>query len=106
MKYLMIAKMKEKPPMSAEELLKSSVMEWETALRLKGMKNVEAVYAFADQSGGLAIGDVDSEAQARALMAELPFYRYLDINLSPIISAEDASAKAKHDLEAFKAQKQ
>jgi muconolactone delta-isomerase len=105
MKYLMIAKMKEKPPISTEEFLKSAIKEWETALKMRGYKNVEAVYAFADDSGGMAIGDADSEAQAKALMAVLPFYKYLDINLSPIISAEDALAQAKHALEAFKAKK-
>jgi len=106
MKYLMIAKLKEKPAtMSREEYLKSAVKEWETALELRRNKNVETVYAFAPLGGGVAIGNANSEDELKALMTRLPFYNYLDINFSPIISVEDAIAKAKRNLEAFKAEK-
>jgi hypothetical protein len=101
----MIAKMKGRPSTPEEEFLKSVVKEWETALKIKGMKNVETVYAFTDWSGGIAILDADSKAQAKALMMKLPFYKYLDPKFSPIISAEDRLAEAKHNLEAFRAKK-
>jgi len=102
----MMARLKEKPPsMSREEFLKSAVKEWETALELRGIKNVEVVYAFAELGGGIAIGEGNSEAELKALMSKLPFYNYLDITFYPIISVEDAIAKAKKMLEAFKAQK-
>ena len=39
------------------------------------------------------------------LMAELPFYKYLDFNLFLIISAEDALTRVKLGLEAFNAKK-
>jgi len=102
----MIAKLKEKPTtMSTEEYLKSAVKEWETALELRGNDNVEIVYAFAPLGGGAAIGNANSEDELRALMTRLPFYEYLEINFSPIITVEEAIAKAKGNLEAFKAQK-
>jgi muconolactone delta-isomerase len=103
MKYLMIAKMKKSPSMPEEEFLKSVVKEWETALKIKGMKNVETVYALSDWSGGIAIFDADSKAQAKALMTELPFYKYLDFKFSSIVSAEKRLAEAKHNLEVFRA---
>lgn len=91
--------------MSTEEFLKSAVKEWETALELRGNENVETVYAFAQLGGGIAIGNANSESELKALMTRLPFYNYLDINFYSIISVEDAIAKAKQELEAFKAQK-
>jgi muconolactone delta-isomerase len=98
-------KLKEKPTtMSREEYLKSAVKEWETALELRRNENVEIIYAFAHLGGGVAIGNANSEAELKALMTRLPFYNYLDINFSPIISVEDAIAKAKQELKAFKAQ--
>ena len=102
----MIAKLKEKPPtMSREEYLKSAVKEWETALELRGNENVEIVYAFSLLGGGVAIGNANSEDELKALMIRLPFYEYLEINFSPIITVEEAIAKAKGNLEDFKAQK-
>ena len=105
MKYLMIAKMKKSPSMPEEEFLKSVVKEWETALEIKRMKNVETVYAFADWSGGIAILDADSKVQAKAWMKELPFYKYLNFDFSPIVLTEKRLAEAKHNLEVFRAKK-
>ena len=90
---------------SPEELLRTAVKEWETVLKLKGNKKVETVYAFAEHGGAIAIGNFDSEAEASGLMSGLPFYKYLDITISPLISVKDALARAKHNLEAFKAKK-
>ena len=104
-KYLAIGNLKEEPPMSSEEFLKTVVEEWETVLKLKGNKKVETVYGFAEHGGAIAIGNFDSEAEARGFMSGLPFYKYLDITISPLISVEDALARAKHNLEAFKAKK-
>lgn len=103
----MIAKLKEKPTaMSREEYLNSAVKEWETALELRGNENVEIWYAFAPLGGGgVAIANANSEEELKALMTRLPFYEYLEINLSPLITVEEAIAKAKGILEAFKAQK-
>jgi hypothetical protein len=105
MKYLAIGNLKEEPPMSSEEFLKTVVTEWETVLKLKGNKKVETVYGFAEHGGAIAIGNFDTEAEARGFMSGLPFYKYLDITVSPLISVEDALARAKHNLEAFKAKK-
>jgi muconolactone delta-isomerase len=105
MKYLAIGNLKEEPPMSSEEFLRTAVEEWETVLKLKGNKKVETVYGFAEHGGAIAIGNFDTEAEARGFMSGLPFYKYLDITVSPLISVEDALARAKHNLEAFKAKK-
>ena len=104
MKYLMIAKMKKSPTMPEEEFLKSVVKEWETALEIKGMKNVETVCLFW-LSGGIAILEAGSKAQAKALMKELPFYKYLDFEFSQLVSAEKRLAEAKHNLQVFRAKK-
>jgi muconolactone delta-isomerase len=82
-----------------------AVKEWQTALQLRKEGTTEVGYALAGQKGGMSIHEAGSGADLNAQLMRLPLYAFLNIEICPLMTYEEALAQAKNALEAIKAQK-
>jgi len=105
MKFLVVAKTREIPPVPTERLLEMVVGEWQTALQFRKEGKAEVGYALAGLKGGTGIFEVESGAELNATLSRLPFYPFLDIQIYPLMTVDEALTQAKQSLEAFKARK-
>jgi muconolactone D-isomerase len=105
MKFLIVAKMRETPPVPPEKLREMVVGEWQTALQLRKEGKTEVGYALVGQKGGISIHEAESGADLNAQLMQLPLYAFLDIEIYPLMTVEEALTQAKQALEAVKAQK-
>ena len=53
----------------------------------------------------MGIVEVESGAELNAMLMRLPFYPFLDVQIYPLMTVNEALNQAKQSLEAFKAQK-
>ncbi|KON30020.1 hypothetical protein AC482_04930 [miscellaneous Crenarchaeota group-15 archaeon DG-45] len=105
MKFLVVGKMRETPPVPPEQLRRMVVGEWQTGLQLRKEGKVEVGYALAGQKGGMSIREAESGADLNAQLMRSPLYAFLDIEIYPLMTLEEALTQAKQALEAIKAQK-
>jgi muconolactone D-isomerase len=105
MKFLVVAKMREAPPVPPEKLREMVVGEWQTALQIHKEGKVEVGYALAGQKGGMSIHEAESGADSNAQLMRLPLYVFLDMEIYPLMTIEEALTQAKQALEAAKAAK-
>ena len=105
MKFLVVAKMRKTPLVPPEKLREMVVGEWLTALQIRKEGKVEVGYALVGQKGGISIHEAESGADLNAQLMRLPLYVFLDIEIYPLMTVEEALAQAKQALEALKAQK-
>lgn len=97
--------MREVPSVPPEKLREMVVGEWQTALRLRNEGKVESGYALVGQKGGVSIHEAESGADLNAQLMQLPLYAFLDIEIYPLMTVEEALAQAKKALETIKTQK-
>lgn len=105
MKFLVVATMKEIPPVPTEQFLEMTVEEWQTVLQFRKEGKAEVNYGLAGLKGGMGIVDVESGAELNAMLMRLPFYAFLDVQIYPLMTVNEALSQAKQGLEAFRAQK-
>ncbi|MFX1520176.1 MAG: muconolactone Delta-isomerase family protein [Promethearchaeota archaeon] len=105
MRFLIILQPKEIPPLPPEKFLELVVAEWETVVQYKKEGKAEVAYAFAGLKGGMGIYDAKSGAELNAFLARLPLYSWLDIQIFPLMEAEEVLAQTKHRLEAYRAKR-
>jgi len=105
MKFLVVATMREIPPVPTEQFLEMTVGEWQTVLQFRKEGKAEVNYGLAGLKGGMGIVEVESGAELNAMLMRLPFYPFLDVQIYPLMTVNEALSQAKQGLEAFKAQK-
>lgn len=105
MKFLVVAIMREIHPVPTEQFLEMTVEEWQTALQFRKEGKAEVNYGLAGLKGGMGIVEVESGAELNAMLMRLPFYPFLDVQIYPLMTVNEALNQAKQSLEAFKAQK-
>jgi len=105
MKFLVVAVLKEVPPVPPEQFLKMVMGEWQTVLQFRKEGKSEVDYALAGLKGGAAIFEAESGAEINAMLGRLPLFSFLDIEIYPLMTVEEALNQTKQSLEALKAQK-
>ena len=105
MKFLVVGKMRETPPVPPEQLREMVVREWQTGLQLRKEGKTEVGYAFSGLKGGMSIHEAESGADLNAHLMRLPLYAFLDIEIYPLMTVEEALTQSKQALEAIKAKK-
>ncbi|MFX0069090.1 MAG: muconolactone Delta-isomerase family protein [Promethearchaeota archaeon] len=105
MKFLLVLKLKERPPIPTEKFLEMVVKEWETALQFRKEGKADINYGLAGQKGAMAIFNAESGAELDADLMKLPLYGWLDIEIYPLMTAEEVLTRTKKFLEAVKARK-
>jgi muconolactone D-isomerase len=102
MKFLLIAKSKETPPMPPEQVAEAIVAEWQIVHQLLNEGKIEVAYSLAGQKGGMVIFEVESGAELNKIISSLPLYPFLDAQIYPLMTADEALTQAKEGLEAIK----
>jgi len=105
MKFLVVSKLREIPPVPPEQFAALGVAEWQTVQQFLKEGKTEVAYALAGLKGGMAIGEADSGAELNSRLSRLPFYPFLDIEIYPLMTADEALTQAKESLEAIKAKR-
>ena len=105
MKFLVVAKMREIPPVPPEKFREMVVGEWHTALQVRKEGKVEVGYSLVGQKGGMSIHEAESGADLNAQLMRLPLYAFLDMEIYPLMTIEEALTQAKQALEAIRALK-
>jgi muconolactone delta-isomerase len=106
MKFLVVAKVTETPPVPMEQILEMVVGEWQTALELLKEGKAEVDYPLVGLKGGMAIFEAESASELNATLTRFPLYPFWDdTQIYPLMSADEALAEAKKSLQAFKAQR-
>ncbi len=105
LKFLIVTKRRTTPAIPLEKLREMAVREWETALQLRNEGKIEVGYALVGQKGGMSIREAESGAVLNVQLMRLPFYAFLDIEIYPLMTYEEALTQAKDSLEAVKTQK-
>ncbi len=93
------------PAIPLEKLREMAAKEWETVLQLRKEGKIEVGYALAGQKGGMSVREAESGADLNAQLMRLPFFPFLDIEIYPLMTYEEALTQAKDSLRAVKAQK-
>jgi muconolactone D-isomerase len=102
MKFLVVAKMREAPSVPMEKIRAMVVGEWQTALQIRKEGKVDVGYALVGQKGGVSIHEAESGADLNAQLMRLPMYVFLDIDIYPLMTIEEALKQAKEGLSAFR----
>jgi hypothetical protein len=72
MKFLVVGKMSETPPVPPEQLREMVVREWQTGLQLRKEGKTEVSYAFAGLKGGMSKHEAESGADLNTHLMRLP----------------------------------
>ena len=83
------------PPVPADEFLRLVVQEWETVIESRKQGKISAAYGYANQPGGFIIYDVGSKEELEDLLSKLPMHAIAKFEIVPLITAEQALARAK-----------
>jgi muconolactone delta-isomerase len=87
---------KEGQPMPPpEQLIGIVVKEWETVLDFQKQGKIVGAFGLVEKPGGFVICDVDSKEDLDDLLKQLPMHPYVTFNIMPLITAEEALARAK-----------
>jgi len=101
MKFLVIGKLKEYPPVPPKQYIEMYIGECQTVMGFKKEGKTEVSYALAGLKAGMGIFEAESGAEINAMMTSLPFYPFLDVQIYPLLEWEEALAQAKQALEAL-----
>jgi muconolactone delta-isomerase len=83
------------PPLSPEQLLEYVIKEWETVINFKQKGKVLESYGYVDHPGGFVIFNVNSREELDELISKLPMHSFSEFEISPLITSEQALARAK-----------
>jgi len=105
MKFLVVAKLREIPPVPPEQSAALSVAEWQTVQQFLKEGKTEVAYALAGLKGGMGISEAESGAEINRRLSRLPLFPFLDIEIYPLMTVDEALTQAKEWLEAIKAKR-
>jgi len=80
------------PPPEFMELV---VKEWQHVIGLMEQGKVAAAYAYIEKPGAFLVCDVESREELDEMLHSLPMHEYSNIQITPLITAEQALERAK-----------
>ena len=95
MLFLLGCEMKGVSSQPQEQLLELGMKNVETLMTYKQQGKILAGGAMAGRKGSYAIFDVDSIEELQRLVAQLPMFPFMEIELIPLISWEQTLASVK-----------
>lgn len=95
MLYLVNSELRGQYPLSPEAWMDLVVKTLEAITAQKQQGKLVLHGAFAGRHGGIMVWDVDSHAELQALLAQLPLWPFLECEIIPMLSTEEARESAK-----------
>ena len=105
MKFLIVAKSRGPPSMPQQQMLEVLMAQYQVGKQIVEEGTNDVGYLLAGQKGVMFIGEAESGAELNAKLTRLPLFRYLDIQIYPLMTFDEGIAQVKQGLEALKAQK-
>lgn len=105
MKFLVISRQRELPPIPPEQHMELVIAMIQMVQQWKKEGKIEATYGFAGVSAGMSIFEVESNAELNGLLNSRPLNQYMDSEIYPLITLDESIAGVKQALEIIKAKK-
>ena len=100
MLYLTNSELKAGYPLPPKEWLENVLESMESILNYKEQGKVMLHVGYAGRQGGSIIWDVDSNEELMRILSQLPFWPFLQWEIVPLISTEQAIESIKQALAA------
>lgn len=95
MLYFIRAELKQMPPMPREKWMGQIVATWQVLAELERVGKAKGVGAMLGKPAGVAIIDAESHDDVAVLLQRLPVSAYLDWEIAPMVSAQQALENAR-----------
>ena len=95
MLYFVKAELRQMPPMPREQWMGQVTATWQVLAELERTGKAKGVGALLGRAAGVAIVDMDSHEELAVLLQRLPVSAYLDWEILPMVSAQQALENAR-----------
>ncbi len=95
MLYFVRAELRQLPPMPREQWMGQVVATWQVLAELERTGAAKGVGALLGKQAGVAIIDVESHEAVAQLIQRLPVSAYLEWEIAPMVSAQQALENAR-----------
>ncbi|MHB8377372.1 MAG: muconolactone Delta-isomerase family protein [Dehalococcoidia bacterium] len=95
MLYFVRAELRQMPPMPREQWMGQVVATWQVLAELERTGRAKGVGALIGKAAGVAIIDLESHDELAVLLQRLPVSAYLEWQIEPLISAQQALENAR-----------
>jgi muconolactone delta-isomerase len=95
MLYYVKAELRQLPPSSREQWLGQVVATWQVLAELERTGKAKGAGALLGRQAGVAILDAESHEEVAVILQRLPVYAYLEWEIVPMISAQQALENAR-----------
>ncbi len=95
MLYYVKAELRQLPPTSREQWMGQVVATWQVLAELERTGKAKGVGALLGKQAGVAILDADSHEEVAVILQRLPVSAYLEWEIAPMISAQQALENAR-----------
>jgi muconolactone D-isomerase len=103
MLFLFKGEVKGVAPLPPEQFMELAVKQVETLMSYKQQGKILAGGVMAGRRGSYAICDVDSNEELQGLVAQLPMFPFIEVELTPLTNYEHALESTKQSLASLRA---
>jgi muconolactone delta-isomerase len=93
--YFVKAELRQMPPMPREQWMGQVVATWQVLAELERSGKAKGVGAVLGRQAGVAIVDMESHEELAVLLQRLPVSAYLEWEILPMVSAQQALENAR-----------
>lgn len=90
MLFLVKSELTQLPPFPPQQVKEIMVQGWEKVIAYQKQGKILAQGMFAGRKGGCVIWDVDSVEELHMLISQSPIFPFLETEITPLISIENA----------------
>lgn len=95
MLYFVKAELRQMPPMAREQWMGQVIATWQVLAELERTGQAKGVGAMLGKQAGVAILDAESHEAVALLLQRLPVSAYLEWDIVPMVSAQQALDNAR-----------
>ncbi|MHB8077484.1 muconolactone Delta-isomerase [Desulfosporosinus fructosivorans] len=106
MLFLVKSELTQLPPFPPQQIKEIMVEGWGKVINYQKQGKILAQGMFAGRKGGCVIWDVESVEELHILISQSPIFPFLETEITPLISIENALGSVKSALEAKQTSKE